>query len=770
MYIAHVKETPDGWEEHSLQEHLLETAKLAKKFASKFNSEDWVETAALWHDLGKYLPTWQSYIRRKTGYEPDAHIESKKKGRPNHSTAGAVLALKRFREIITKHDQADIIARVLAYIISGHHAGLPDWYQDMAGGELTGRIFNSEGKLDTVEIDEVKQLHDTEQFFSSALPRSQPSGSSKSKNNNETMHLWIRMLFSCLVDADFLDTERFMDGEKYLNRGNYKDLSQLKKRFDVFIQKKIETSSVTPVNQKRREILEACRTKSRKNPGFFSLNVPTGGGKTFSAMAFALEHAVIHGKDRIIMVIPYTSIIEQTARVYKYGTDIEEEITNGAVLFGEDNVLEHHSNVDPDQENHKSRLASENWDAPVIVTTNVQLFESLFASRTSQCRKLHSIANSVLILDEVQLLPPEYLKPVISVLKALVDDFGCTVVLSTATQPALTGNIGTMINSFQGITAITHIIDKPEELAQSFKRVDILKPHDEIPVEWVDLAFQLQQEEQVLCIVNSRKDCRELHNLMPVETIHLSALMCGEERSEVISLIKEQLRNSEPVRVISTQLVEAGVDMDFPVVYRAMTGLDSIAQAAGRCNREGIRDSGRVVLFNPPTPSPRGLLRKAEDSAKTVLRQHEIIELEPELFTSYFQHFYGSVNTFDKPDFFTKLVKESAFLKFQFRTFAQYFRLIDNNQYRGVYVYYEGKKNSSLPLIKELQEWGPSRRLMRKLQRFTVNVPVYYLKDLVENGSIIEKDGYYIQGNDSLYAPGLGLQYDTEWEGESFVI
>ncbi|MBI4743808.1 MAG: CRISPR-associated endonuclease Cas3'', partial [Actinobacteria bacterium] len=579
--FAHVKKNASGqWETQSIKEHLDNTASKAKDFASGFGSQDWAELVGFWHDLGKYLPNWQKYLSKVSGYDEDAHMEGYG-GRPNHSTAGSILAFLRINN--------PAIARIISYIVAGHHAGLPDWDPDNAGGDLINRIYidSLSGILNTKELDQIKLIEQSQEFINKNLPKSSPLNISKPEdmeNRKEFFHLWIRMLFSCLVDADFLDTENFMESNKAALRGKYPSLDDLKKRFDRFMKTKKNIS--TPINQQRNTILNLCREKAALSPGFFSLTVPTGGGKTLSSMAFALEHAIKYGKQRIIMAIPYTSIIEQTAKVYKYGTDdeekIEEAIKSENVLFGEDSVLEHHSNIDSDKESHKSRLASENWDAPIIVTTNVQLFESLLASRTSSCRKLHNIVNSVIILDEAQMLPPEYLKPILSTLRGLVKYFGVTVILCTATQPALCGEIGSGQSIFEGLSNVTEIMGNPGEFTQTFKRVEIEPPNLSECMEWPDVAEKLARYEQVLCVVNTRQDCRNLHALMPDGTIHLSANMCGEERSEIISSVKRKLKNGEPVRVISTQLIEAGVDIDFPVVYCALAGMDSIAQAAGR--------------------------------------------------------------------------------------------------------------------------------------------------------------------------------------------
>ena len=766
-FIAHVKQEENGsWAEpHFLVDHLNDTANKAGTFASEFGNKDWGELVGFWHDLGKFLPAWQKYLCRKSGFDPEAHIEESN-NRPNHSTAGAVLPFVKFND--------SPAAKLLAYVIGGHHAGLPDWY-----AHLDTRLLGEDSKLNTVDIEIIKNIPETKQFLEKPIPKTIPSvfinkDSNKiNESSNEQLHLWVRMLFSCLVDADFLDTEKYMD-EK--GRGGYRSFSELKELFDNYM---TEKKSDSELNKKRNEILEQCRNKASLPPGFFSLNVPTGGGKTLSSMAFALNHALKHDKKRIIMAIPYTSIIEQTAKVFKYGTDNNDEIEQrkkiGKYLFGENQVVEHHSNLDPENESSKNRLAAENWDAPIIVTTNVQLFESLFANRTSACRKLHNITNSIIILDEAQMLPPEYLKPILSVLKGLVDYFGVTVVMMTATQPALIGKIGIEPNSFEGLTNITNIIDDPDSLTKVFKRVDIKFPDDlNKRKNWEEIAEELKTFDQVLCVVNTKNDCRQLHSLMPEGSVHLSAFMCGEERSEIISEIKTKLKNREPIKVISTQLVEAGVDIDFPVVYRALAGLDSIAQAAGRCNRENnlFPNIGNVVVFNPPKQAPPGLLRKGEDACKAIIRNQSYQELTPRLYTDYFKYLYTNLNTFDEPEFYNHLVKDASDFTFQFRTFAQKFNLIDSMAQKSIVVWYENKNtgSNSFDLIEKLKYAGPSKNLIRKLQRFIVNVP-YDEKNpnnmfnrIQKNNYIEPIHGYWIQSDSILYKPGLGLLgNESDW-------
>ncbi|WP_419607186.1 CRISPR-associated helicase Cas3', partial [Thiolapillus sp.] len=384
------------------------------------------------------------------------------------------------------------------------------------------------------------------------------------------------------------------------------------------------------------DILRQCRGSAAKDPGFFSLTVPTGGGKTLSGMAFAMDHALIHGKRRIIHVIPYTSIIEQTANIFRK-------------IFDEA-VIEHHSSLDPDQETARSRLAVENWDAPVIVTTSVQFFESLFAARTSRCRKLHNLVDSVVVLDEVQLLPPAFLQPILDTLNLLVEHYGVTVVLSTATQPALeTRRDSFGRNQLRGLDHVHEIIADPDVLYSALERVRVHLPDDlNAGTDWQTIANEVTGHDSVLVIVNTRRQARELHALLPPGTIHLSALMCGEHRSDVIAGIKQKLNNGEPMRVVSTQLVEAGVDLDFPVVYRALAGLDSIAQAAGRCNREGRLASGEVVVFVPPEPAPPGMMRRAAAKTVSVLAGNGDDPLARSNFSTFFRLFYDDTDLDEK--------------------------------------------------------------------------------------------------------------------------
>lgn len=732
--IAHVRQDSNSnWRKHALDEHLHEVARRAGKTAIAFGSADWAHLAGLWHDLGKYRDKFQKYIKSVSGYDAEAHIEGAP-GRVDHSTAGAIYAIEKL----------GLQGRILAYLIAGHHAGLPDW-NNAEGGQSTLLQRIKTGKQNGY-LQEVHNAAPPAEILNQPRPASLPPKGS--------LALWLRMLFSCLVDADFLDTEAFMDDKKSGLRSGYPSIEALKSAFDQHMTDKAANAKDSAVNRIRAEVLRQCREKGELPSGLFSLTVPTGGGKTLSSMAFALTHAVHHGKDRVIYVIPYTSILEQTAEIFRS-------------IFGAENVIEHHSNLDPEREDSRSRLATENWDAPIIVTTNVQFFESLFTAKTSRCRKLHNIVNSVVVLDEAQLLPPEFLAPILHVMQDLVNGYKVSLVLSTATQPAFAPR-----PKFLGLKDVCELMDDPGKLYTGLKRVEAELPDDFANSRtWESIAEELQKYESVLCIVNSRKDCRELHGLMPRDTIHLSALMCGQHRSQVIAEIKQRLKDGIPTRVISTQLVEAGVDMDFPVVYRALAGLDAVAQAAGRCNREGtLLQLGKVVVFVPPKPAAPGLLRKAQQSGEEIMRLSKGDPLTRERFEAYFRHYYASLNSLDKANIISLLdlhnmgtsCAEAGKYKFNFRTVAGLFRLIDEEGQTAVIVHY-GESQRLIDALEKSQNMEPHERrgILRKLQRYTVSIREHECKKLFDSKDIKEIfPGVYAQQTAGLYDDKLGFLID----------
>lgn len=727
--IAHVRfDDNNAPLEHWLDEHLRAVAALAAQYAKTFQSEQWAQVAGIWHDLGKYNPEFQHYIRVKTGYEREnAHVEAV--GKVNHSAAGALYAVQ-------KHP---VLGRILAYLIAGHHAGLADWVKADADGRSLEEILH-----DSIHLEKAQQVPIPEDILQTKMPTSAPLG------GIDNAALWIRMLFSCLVDADFLDTERFMQAEKFAQRGQYPTLDVLLARFNRYMTAFAAQAADTPVNRLRAQILRDCRQAATKPTGMFSLTVPTGGGKTLSGMAFALEHAIQHGQQRVIYAIPYTSIIEQTANIYRN-------------IFG-NCVVEHHSNLDPEKEDAQSRLATENWDAPIIVTTNVQLFESLFASRTSRCRKLHSLVNSVIVLDEAQLLPPEFLNPILGVMQALVAHYNVTFVLSTATQPALYRYDDAFGNTIvQGFAAeqITEIMPDPAALFRELERVEVALPEDlSGERSWEDLAAEIAALDTVLVIVNTKKQAAELCRLLPADTYYLSTNLCGEHRSAILQEIRQRLHNGAAVRVVSTQLIEAGVDVDFPVVYRALAGLDSIAQAAGRCNREGrLAGKGRVVVFVPPLNTKLlGHLGRSVAVCRSLLPTFTQAPLHHSHFQTYFEHFYARAESRDKHGIVELLTQNARELKIQFRTAAQRFRLIEDEGFPLLVTYGKGAE-----LIQRLKCAGPSRDLMRELQRYTVTLRERDKHRLLQAGDIRELEklpGVYEQITAGIYDLKLGLLAD----------
>ncbi|RLB01595.1 MAG: CRISPR-associated helicase/endonuclease Cas3, partial [Deltaproteobacteria bacterium] len=686
-------------------------------------SDQWAFLAGLWHDLGKYSPDFQEMLLSTV--DENSCIE--RPGRVDHSTAGAIYAVKKFGKR----------GRILSYIVAGHHAGLPDWQTAEAGNRSLLYRIKREDLLQRIDFSSIPEWLTSQPF---------PRQKFKTAKGHA---LWIRMLYSCVVDADFLDTEAFFEPNKTRLREGYPLLDELLPVFEMYMKRKQENAPDTPINRERAKILEQCIKKACHEPAIFTLTVPTGGGKTLSSMAFALNHAKKHRKKRIIYVIPHTSIIEQTADQFRE-------------IFG-DAVVEHHSNIDvsdESQETVRSRLACENWDAPIIVTTSVQFFESLFSNRSSRCRKLHNIVNSVVVLDEVQLLPPEFLNPILHSIKELHENYNVTFLLCTATQPALKEEKHVDYH-FEGLKNTVEIVEDPTGLYEIFQRVEITKPNNvHRPMRWEELASELVSYDTVLCIVNRRDDCRSLYDLMPSGTYHLSALMCGAHRTKVIGKVKERLCKGLPTRVISTQLVEAGVDLDFPVVYRALAGLDSIAQAAGRCNREGLLNLGIVKVFIPPSKVPSGYLSQAASIAQRVIADSEVDILSLQAFDSYFKELYWiQGERLDKHRILEDLSPNSE-LSFNFFTVSKKFRIIDESRYRPVVVRYEEGND----LIDQLTRYGSERWLLRKLQRYVVNLPRYVHEKLLNEGAIKEvHPGIFVQEYGGMYKDDIG--FDAESSG-----
>jgi CRISPR-associated endonuclease/helicase Cas3 len=718
---------PNKWQK--LEDHLMNTSQIAEAFAAEFGASKWGRIVGLWHDLGKYDPKFQNKLMVANGYE--AHLETKT-GRVIHSQAGGHLAqLKCWKGI----------DRIVSWLIMGHHAGLADWSTDISAGKAL------EPKMRTPHSSaEILKL------APATITDQNPPAAPKPLLNKADISFFIRMLFSCLVDADFLDTEAFMNKAlSEIRRQTYPTIQELLALFDEYIDALCEEAESTPVNAVRSEVLSQCRTKALEDSTVFSLTVPTGGGKTLSSLAFALKHAVECGKRRIIYVIPFTSIIEQTADVFR-------RIPG----FG-NAVLEHHCNVSRDDDSEaslRSRLAAENWDAPLIVTTSVQFFESLYANRTSRCRKLHNIANSVIIFDEAQCFPPGLLRPIVFTIKELHRHYGVTPVLCTATQPVLTRPDQFDFQFKEAFDFVTEIAAAPERLATDLKRVEVETFNGILkPVTYSEIADAIVQEEQsVLCIVNSKVDCRTLAGLLPKEqTVHLSTSMCAAHRLKKFDSIKKRLKHvDQPLYVISTSLVEAGVDLDFPVVYRALSGLDSIAQAAGRCNREGLLPGlGRTVVFEPPS-QPRYVAESAA-IAREYLDKGNLEDLfSPENFRSYFKLRYWQLGdrALDEKGILGLL---SGHLDYYFHTAAQRFEMINSDWQAPIIVPYENALDLASRLERETWHY---RELLRRLQRYTINLPSQIHRRLIDEGyarEIAQFPGTFILEASPLYDSVLGF-------------
>ena len=559
-YVAHISE--DGKRYESVEEHLRAVSETAARFAEPFGASSWARAAGLAHDAGKYSNAFQCRILRN-GPKVD------------HSTAGAF-------------ELKGVAAGLLSYCVAGHHGGLPNGGSLVDdGGSLLGRLKVADrgGIPDHSAFQNGVALPEVDPPVFKVLPKTNEDGAF-------SLSMLTRMVFSCLVDADFLCAEAFMAGKPREGMGA-DSLSALCDRLESHLMGFYPLRGA--VNEARCGMLDDCLAASRKRPGVFSLTAPTGSGKTLGLLRFALNHARAQqtAMQRIICAIPYTSIIEQNAAIYRE-------------VLGECNVLEHHSSFDygdsedPSSSLNRMKLAAENWDVPVVVTTNVQFFESLFASKTSRCRKLHNIANSVIMLDEAQMIPTKFLRPCVKALAELVKNYGCSVVLCTATQPCLEGYFGN-----EGLI-VEEISGNPRDLSKSLERVTYRrdgKLDDE------QIANALLEYDQALCIVNSRKQARCLFDRLKGSgcgdgVYHLTTMMHSAHRKRVLASITERLQRGGRCIVVATCLVEAGVDLDFPIVYRAVAGVDSLVQAAGRCNREGKRaaQDSAVHLFVPTDP------------------------------------------------------------------------------------------------------------------------------------------------------------------------
>lgn len=722
QYYAHVRENADGNMKHqTVAQHLTGTAELCRKFAAAFGAEADGKLAGLTHDIGKCTDAFQNRLLN------DGPIV-------DHATAGAVACAIRGN-------------RYASACVAGHHGGLPDFGNMRTArkddGTLYGRLLKG------------REEQCLERCGDSGVNLPPPMASEAQRLAPMQASFWTRMLYSCLVDADFLDTEQFMNGER--GRGGYDDIPMLLERLQAYIEPWQQPR--TELNRLRCEMLNTCIEAGSKPKGIYTLTVPTGGGKTVASLAFALRHAAEHGMQRVIYVIPYTSIIEQNAQVFRD-------------ILGSGNVLEHHSAVQFDlsdgapAEAVRKALATENWDMPVVVTTAVQLFESMYAARSSQCRKLHNLANSVIIFDEAQMLPLPHLRPCVAAMASLAEQFRSTVVLCTATQPSL----GDLLHTYAPSCPVTELCPQTGALYDQFRRVTFRQTGtltDEA------LAEQLSKQRQVLCIVNSRKAAQSLYALLPPEgCYHLSTLMIPAQRQALLGEIRERLKHGKTCRVVSTSLIEAGVDVDFPAVYRELAGLDSVMQAAGRCNREGKRpaDESVVTIFER-TELPPLLFQTAVGAAKEALGEDRD-PAAPETMTRYFHSLRGLTgDALDKHGIIKAFTQGIEGCEFPFRTVAETFHLIERNTYTVYIPYGEGAV-----LLQRLQDGECSKSLYRKLGRYAVSVYDKHFQALYNAGALLTAQDVPSLDGDSailtdltLYSETMGLSLEPEAGKAEFI-
>lgn len=693
-----------------LTSHLIEVASLASEFASHFNASDWAYLSGILHDAGKFSLKFQKRLTNSSI-------------KVDHSTPGAQYIYELWNK--------DTKAHLLAAVIAGHHAGLMDFGLN---------------KIDTRSLSKrlVKCIEDT-QDYKESLEHFLPINKGKSKltipiqpgiHQGLQLSLFTRMLFSCLVDADSLNAELFVTPNKYHYRSNHSSIPVMLERYKEYMNSNF-SNPITSINKARLNLHKECLEQARNGPGIYTLSLPTGSGKTLISLGFALHHAMEYGKRRIIFVIPYTSIIEQTVKVYRK-------------VLGYGNVLEHHSNVqhysDTNFENHeeqyktlkKLEMAEENWDFPIIVTTNVQFFESLFSNKRSRCRKLHNIANSIIIIDEAQMMNGGLYKPSLYALEELHRNYQATILLSTATQPVIQELFEKPINIVEIKSHYAQIIEQSRTVELTSLGLTTLD----------DLAKRIVEHKQVLCITNTRRDARELYNktvalIGSKHVYHLSARMCARHRRKKLLEIDRRLDKKLPVLLISTQLIECGVDIDFPIVYRELAGLDSIKQAAGRCNRDGRYTDSKVYVYNTQLSIRNKWLNLTSNITKRLLQKHAKSPLSKEALTEYFQelYFYQSLNALNPSDDLTdqhkilpKLKEQASICAFPFETVANCFQLIETTT-KPVLIDWDTFSKKQLEVLESATNIS---KVIRKLQPYVVQLYEEEFNAFCKSGEIIE--------------------------------
>lgn len=672
--MAYAHSRNENGKRHDLREHLEAVARLAEEYAGPFGGGSFARWAGLLHDIGKANPAFQRYL------EACEREPTRRHKTVDHKGAGSLAAFEIFEG--------------LAFLIDGHHGGLPD------KSALKTKRKELRQREETRETLAVARADGLVPATTGALQDMLPQFAAQDAFSYE---FFLRMAFSALVDADHLDTERHFSPARGSEREGMPDIALLHERLQAE-QAALSGRKDDPVNRVRDEVYRACISAAREAPGFFRLTVPTGGGKTRSGLAFALAHALGHGLRRVVVAVPFLTITDQTADVYR------------GVLGSGSAVLEDHSGAMSREDSDGSmdaeatwrRLAAQTWDAPVIVTTTVQLFESLLGRSTGSCRKLHRLARSVIILDEVQTLPPTLLEPILSVLQELVDNYGTTVVFCTATQPAFARAPG-----FARLQDVREIVPDPERHFRALERVRYEWPAiDEEAWTWDQVAEAMRDEPRALTIVNTKAQALALLDaLNDPEAFHLSTLLCGAHRRDVLALIRQRLAHGEQCHVVSTQVVEAGVDIDFPMVLRALGPLDRIVQAAGRCNREGLLELGRVVVFRPEDESvPPGAYRTATNVTEGLLRGGLPDMNDPALFDAFFGSLFPLVDL--DANGVQPLRKQ-----FEFEKVARAFRLIDDDTVSVVVPYVGMPELDDAGLSTGIDHQDRVRRLIAELEQ-----------------------------------------------------
>lgn len=754
IYYAHSGNKPDGRDWQPLKHHLEGVALLAGDRAKAFHAKDLGYLVGLLHDLGKYTGAFQARLHGSSS-------------RTDHATAGAKLVIDHI--VKTLGPEYAPLGKLLAFTIAGHHAGLANGVDDGKDRSTLKQRLALAFDQDIPALDEVwhREIELPKSLAMPSLKTHQPVD----KYKNFGFAFLTRMLFSCLIDSDRIDTENYtrrISGLTPLSV-DYPILNRLQEQLNLHLQQVAKNANPTDVNTLRQSVLHYAREQAFKprESGLYSLTVPTGGGKTLTSLAFGLDHAVKHQLRRVIYVIPFTSVIEQTADVFRRALG---DCGNA--------VLEHHSAYDRDRlpgelykadkprqadYRDKLRLAMESWDAPLIVTTAVQFFESLFSDRPTQCRKLHNIAGSVIVLDEAQTLPLKLLRPIMAAIDELALNYGCSVVLCTATQPALKHSD----NFHNGFQNVREIAPDPPQLFQKLQRTQVRFIGEQSDDQ---LVGHLRRNEQVLMIVNNRRHARALFDAIAGEegAYHLTTSMCAEHRSQKLAEIRLRLQGGHSCRLVATSLIEAGVDVDFPKVYRAEAGLDSIAQAAGRCNREGRRlpENSHVLVFQSPEWAAPPELAQLAAPMRSILRNHPGDVLAPEALRAYFQQVYTDKGSDLDHHQILKKIRDAESCDFPFQSIANAFRMIESHMV-PIIVPFDDVAAENIRLLHQLPENMSVGKIAQKLQRYVVQVPDRAFLQLLEIGAIeaiaSNKFGnqfYVLAITELWYSTKAGLDWD----------